>query len=116
MSQNLEDFNTWDILAGGSGSSSPAVSWRVVLVSTSMIPKTNRATMMPVSMRAAVLHENRSNRLCRTSEKKMPPRGAPSVTHPVAIPFFSVNHWLTTLNAIVVGVAVPETHAPPGSR
>jgi hypothetical protein len=35
----------------------------------------------------------------------MPPSGAPSVTQPVAMPFRASNHWLTTLNAIVVGAA-----------
>ena len=35
----------------------------------------------------------------------MPPRGAPSVTQPVASPFLSWNHWPTTLKAIVVGIA-----------
>ena len=101
----------WDNCARGSrsASSSPLAScWGgtvTLLVSTSKLAKTNMAAIIPVRMSAVVFQENLLNRLCKTSEKKMPPRGAPSVTQPVAIPFLAENHWLTTLYATVVGAA-----------
>ena len=110
-------MNIWDNCARGSGSasaSSLASCWGgtvTLLVSTSKLAKTNMVVIIPVRMSAVVFQENLLSRLCKTSEKKMPPRGAPSVTQPVAIHFLAENHWLTTLYAIVVGVA--RFHAPP---
>jgi hypothetical protein len=66
--------------------------------------------MTAVSTRAAVRQGYLLKRACRISEKKMPPRGAPSVTQPVVRPFLAVNHWLTTLNAMVVGIAAGYHH------
>lgn len=74
-------------------------------LSTSKFPTVMKAIIMPARMRTPVLHSYLLKSSWKTSEKKMPPIAEPTVTHPVARPSRTLNHWLATVNPTVVGAA-----------